>query len=213
MTFRFHSQRPPHLAEMAVNLFAPAEQAESILGDLREEFSQVGSKSGREIARRWYWRQSLLTIVQLAGSGFRSEPWSTAAVLIAGFLLLRTVHRLPGLALDVLTDRYLMYWSNHFHAYLWLLKGLWLEYLMGSLFTGCVIALVAKRREMAATMTLALILSAMAIVGTVWAVVITADTSYLWNLPWSFADPFTIVVGGVIVRMHRSSAKTQSTAA
>jgi len=213
MTFQFHSNRPPRLAELAVNLFAPAEQAESILGDLHEEFSQVGSKSGREIARRWYWRQSLLTIVQFAGRGFRSEPWSTAAVVIGGFLLLRTVHRLPGLVLDVVTDRYLMYWSNHFHAYLWVLKGLWIEYLMGSLFTGCVIALVAKRREMVATMTPALILSAMAVVGAVWAVVITADASYLWNLLWSFADPFAIVVGGVIVRVHRSSAKTRPSVA
>src|ERR1700722_9235451 len=128
-------------------------------------------------------------------------------------LLLRTVHRLPGLVLDVVTDRYLTYWSNHFHAYLWVLKGLRIEYLMGSLFTGCVIALVAKRREMVATMTLALILSAMAVVGTVSGVVITGDSSYLWTLLWSFGDPFAIVVGGVIVRMHRSSAKTRFSAA
>jgi hypothetical protein len=213
MTYQLHSNRPPCLAELAVSLFAPSEQAESILGDLHEEFSQVGSKSGRDIARRWYWRQSFLTIVQLAGSGFRCEPWSTVAVVLAGFLLLRTVHRLPGLVLDVVTDRYLIYWSSHFHAYLWVLKGLWIEYLMGSLFTGCVIALLAKRREMVATMTLAFILSAMVVVGTVWAVVITTDASYLWNLIWSFADPFAIVIGGVIVRMHRSSAKTRPSAA
>jgi len=213
MIFQFHSNRPPRLAELTVNLFASAEQAESILGDLHEEFSVVGSKSGRAIARRWYWRQSLMTIVQLAGSGFRSEPWFTAAVVMGGFLLLRTVHRLPGLVLDVVTDRYLMYWSNHFHAYLWILKGLWIEYLMGSLFTGCVTALVAKGREMMATMTLALILTAMATVGTVGAVVFTADASYLWNLLWSFADPFAILVGGGIVRMHRSSAKTRPSVA
>ncbi len=213
MIFQFHSNRPPRLAELTVNLFASAEQAESILGDLHEEFSVVGSKSGREIARRWYWRQSLLTIVQLAGSGFRSEPWSAAAVVMGGFLLLRTVHRLPGLVLDVVTDRYLMYWSNHFHAYLWILKGLWIEYLMGSLFTGCVTALVAKGREMMATMTLALILTAMAIVGTVGVAVFTADASHLWNLLWSFADPFAILVGGGIVRMHRSSAKTRPSVA
>jgi hypothetical protein len=102
-----------------------------------------------------------------------------------------------------------MYWSNHFHAYLWVLKGLWIEYLMGSLFTGCVIALVAKRREMAATMTLAIILSAMAVVGTVWAATITGDASYLWNLSRQFADPFAIVVGGVIVRSRRSAAITR----
>jgi hypothetical protein len=213
MTFQFHSNRPPRLAELAVNLFAPAEQAESILGDLHEEFLQVSSRSGREISRRWYWRQTLRTTVHLTGSAFRCAPWSTVAVIIGGFLLLRIAHRLPSLVLDVVTDRYLMYWSNHFHAYLWVLKGLWIEYLMGSLFTGCVIALVAKRREIVATMTLALILCAMAVVGTVRAVAITGDASYLWSLLWQFPDPFAIVVGGVIVRMHRSAAGTRPSAA
>ena len=54
-----------------------------------------------------------------------------------------------------------MYWSNHFQAYLWVLKGLPIEYLMGSMFVGCLVALAAKGREMVATMTLSLILCAM----------------------------------------------------
>lgn len=38
--------RPARLAAWLVELFASAEQAESILGDLHEEFSDVASKSG-----------------------------------------------------------------------------------------------------------------------------------------------------------------------
>lgn len=49
--------RPPRLGTWLVELFASAEQAESILGDFHEEFSDVVSKSGVLAARRWYWRQ------------------------------------------------------------------------------------------------------------------------------------------------------------
>jgi hypothetical protein len=55
--------RPPRLAAWLVNLFASVEDAESILGDLHEEFSDIVSKSGVVPARRWYWRQSVKTIV------------------------------------------------------------------------------------------------------------------------------------------------------
>lgn len=38
--------RPSRFPAWPVELFASAEQAESILGDLQEEFSEVASKSG-----------------------------------------------------------------------------------------------------------------------------------------------------------------------
>lgn len=212
MTRPLSSKKPPRLAVWAVNLFAPTDQAESILGDLHEEFSQVGSKSGSYVARSWYWHQSLWTIAHLAGGGFRGAPWSTAATVIAGFLLLRFAHGLPDELLTVVTDKYLMYWSNHFQAYLWVLKGLPLEYLMGSLFTGCVVGLAAKGREMIATMTQALILCAMSAAGAVWLLAQTGDASFFWNLPWFFTDPAAIVIGGVIARKLRSGAATRVSA-
>jgi hypothetical protein len=212
MTSQAYFVRPPRLAVWAVNLFAPPEQAESILGDLHEEFSQVGSTSGVDVARNWYWRQSLRTIAHLAGGGFRGAPWSTAAAVIGGFVLLRFVHGLPDKLLTAVTDKYLMYWSNHFPAYLWVLKAMPIEYLMGSLFTGCIVALVARGREMVATMTLALILCAMGTAGAVWLLAHTEDTSILWNLPWFFTDPVAIVIGGVIARELRSTAATHASA-
>jgi hypothetical protein len=44
--------QPPRLAVWLVNLFTPYEQAESIPGDLFEEFSAVAPKSGVASARR-----------------------------------------------------------------------------------------------------------------------------------------------------------------
>jgi hypothetical protein len=37
--------RPPHLATWLVELFASVGQAESILGDLHEEFSEIASRA------------------------------------------------------------------------------------------------------------------------------------------------------------------------
>jgi hypothetical protein len=58
--------RPPRLAAWLVELFTSVEQAECILGDLAEEFSDLASRSGAVHARRWYWRQSLKTITPIA---------------------------------------------------------------------------------------------------------------------------------------------------
>jgi hypothetical protein len=61
---------------------------------------------------------------------------------------------------------------------------------------------------MVATMTLSLILCAMAVASFAWIVAATGDVSFLWNLPEQFADPLAVVLGGVIVRTRRSAATT-----
>jgi hypothetical protein len=213
MTRQLNSKKPPQLAAWAVKLFAPADQAESILGDLHEEFLQIGSKSGTVAARGWYWRQILTTIAHFAGSGFRGAPWSTAGAVIAGFFLLRFAHGLPDKLLTVLTDKYLMYWSNHFPAYLRLLKVMPIGFVIGSVFTGCIVALAARGREMIATMMLALVVCGMTTAGLVWALAtLPGATSLLWNLPWLYSDPATIVLGGVIVQKLRSAAAMRASA-
>lgn len=97
--------QPPSVAVWLVNLFAPAEKGESILGDLTEEYSQLASKSGVAVARRWYWRQTATTVAPLAATGFRAAPWSTAAVVAVGFLLLRFVSGLPERAIFAVLER------------------------------------------------------------------------------------------------------------
>jgi hypothetical protein len=87
MTSKPYLIQPPRIAVWLLNLFALTEGAESILGDLLEEFSLLVSKSGASSARRWYWRQTIKTVPQLAGVGFRTAPWMTTAAVIGGFLL------------------------------------------------------------------------------------------------------------------------------
>ncbi len=62
MTTQPHLVQPPRIAVWLLSLFALAEKAESILGDLLEEFSLLVSKSGTASARRRYWRQTIKTV-------------------------------------------------------------------------------------------------------------------------------------------------------
>jgi hypothetical protein len=195
---------PPRVASWLIDLFGPAKEAESILGDLLEEFTQLASKSGVAFARRWYWRQTARTIAHLADSGFRHAPRSTAAAVVGGFFLHRFVSGLPNKLLSAVTDRYLAFWSTHFKAYLWMLNGMPIEHLIGSMFVGCVVALVAKGREMIATMTLALLFCTLIGAAIVWVATHRA-VDVAWML-WSCADPIAIVVGGAIVRTRRLSS-------
>jgi hypothetical protein len=197
--------RPPRIATWFVKLFASAEE-ESILGDLLEEYSDLASKSGVPFARRWYWRQTVKTILHLGGTGFRGAPWSTAVAVIGGFVLHRFISGLPDKILSTVTDRYLAFWSTHFNAYVWMLNGMSIEHLIGAMFVGCVVALVAKGREMIATLTLALVLCVLIGAAFVW-IATHRPMDVAWML-WSCADPLAIVIGGAIVRMRRSAAAT-----
>ena len=153
--------QPPRIAAWLISLFTSDKEAEAVPGDLLEEFSQVSSQSGVAFGRKWYWRQTARTVTHLAVAAFRSAPWLMAAVVAGGFWLHGFVSRLPDKLLGIVTDRYLMFWSAHFQAYLWVLRGLLIEHLVLSMFVGCIVALAAKGREMAATMALALIFCAM----------------------------------------------------
>jgi hypothetical protein len=207
MTSQAYSVHPPRIATWLVSLFAPTgEEAESILGDLQEEFPQLASKSGIPFARKWYWRQTMKTIAHLFGAGFRDAPWSVAAAVVGGFLLLRFVTGLPDKLLSAVTDRYLAFWSTHFKAYIWMLNGMGIAHLTAVTFAGCVVALVAKGREMVATITLALVICALHGSALVW-IGMHQPIDVAWIL-WSCADPLAIVLGGAIVRSHRSAAKT-----
>ncbi len=215
MTSQAYFVQPPRIATWLLNLFTPGEEAESILGDLLEEFSHLTSKSGPLFARRWYWRQTVKTIAHLFGTGFRIAPWSTSAAVVGGYLLGSFVHGLPDKVLSVVTDRYLGYWSNHFKAYMFLATdGMWIAHLILSMFVGCIVALAAKGKEMVATMTLGIVLCAM--VGVAYFASVAKhwpmDLALSWML-FQCAGPFAMIVGGVIVRTHRSAARTRPSSA
>ena len=203
MTSQAYFVHPPRIAVWLVHLFSPPDEA--IVGDLLEEFSHLASKSGVAFARRWYWRQTVKTIAYLFVSGFQAAPWSTTAAVIGGFLLHTFVSGLPHKVLSAVTDKYLMYWSTHFNAYMfWATNGVLIGHLIGSFLVGSVVALAAKGREMIATTTLALVLCSL--IGSAWVwVAMHQPMDIRWML-LSCADPCAIVVGGTIVRMRRSAA-------
>ena len=205
------STEPPRIAAWLVGLFISDKEAESIPGDLLEEFSQLAAKSGGAVARRWYWRQTLKTVVHLGVTAFKSAPWLTTAAVVGGALLLRLVSGLPDKLLAAVTDRYLVYWSNHFKAYMLLATdGMMIAHFLGSMFVGCMVALAAKGREMVAALTLGLILTALGIAASlVW----LSRTGDGWPLVLQGADTLALLIGGAIVRMRRSTPKTLPTGA
>ena len=194
--------RPPWLATWLVELFASADLAESIIGDLHEEFSDIVSKSGIVAAQRWYWRQGAKTIFHLAGAASRGAPWLIAGAVFLGFVLRRYTFSMPEHIVVAILRAQRPYSNLHYRFYVWQINyGMPLVHAIMSMLVGCFIALFAKRREMVATVGLALVLCAL--IGA--AVVRVAsprplDVVWLW---WSFADPLATILGGVIVREFR----------
>ncbi len=205
--------RPPLIAAWLIELVTPHEQAESIPGDLLEEFSDLASKSGLASARRWYWRQSVKTIAHLAGAGFRVAPWSIAGAVVMGYLLRWFSAGLPEqVIVGVLhfrrhhvTPYYT--WAQAQTYLLWLNSGIWIGHLLLSLFIGCFVAVVARGSEMVAATALGLLCGAMNGVGFLVLVARhSPENAYLAPfLVHQFVGSIMIVIGGVIVRESRSA--------
>ena len=150
--------RPPRFGAWLVSLFGSSQQAESILGDLAEEFSDIASKSGVASARRWHWRQSLKTIAHLAGSSFRTAPWSIAGVVLLGFLLRRFDFQLPERIIVAILRAQRPYSNLHYGVYVWLVTyGIPIVGIIQMILIGCIVAAFAKGREIVATTTLSIV--------------------------------------------------------
>ena len=203
MTSQPFSDQPPRLAVWLVNLFTIPDDAEAIVGDLLEEFSHLASTSGVVFARRWYWRQALKTIVHLIGTAYRAAPWWTSAGVAGGMLAHRLLWRLVEPTIFAVLVRYQIP-EHHFNVYVFFAStGLDIAYLIVFLFEGCIAAIVAKEREMAAATTLSLIYAALC--GTAVVSWVVQGHFALSRLTWDFADTFAILIGGAIVRTQRSA--------
>jgi hypothetical protein len=200
---------PPRMAAWLLTLFTSSEEDEGITGDLLEEFNQLASKSGVAFARSWYWRQTLKSLLHLAGTGFRSAPWSTAAVVIGGFLLMKFASGLPEQAIAAAVNRTSFY-ERHFGAYMfWMTDGIDLGHIVLAGLVGSIVALAARGREMITTITLASVGCVMTVAAlVVW--ISRGQDMVLWRLFWSVADSLSIVIGGMIVRSRRSGKTTLS---
>lgn len=210
--------QPPRLAVWLLNLLAPNEQSESILGDLLEEFSDIASKSGMPFARRWYWRQSARTVAHLIGSGFRCGPWRIVGAVLGGYLLyFLCVGRLEQDVVVVVLnfgrhahDNPYYTWSQA-QARLRLIEyGGWAVHFLLWLFIGGIVAMAVKGREMVAAITLAFVLWVQAM-----AFFLVWSARHGPFLPLHLIAPLSgsvmIVVGGGIVRRIRSAAAPRPT--
>lgn len=201
------SPRPPRLATWLVSLLVSSEQAESILGDLAEEFSDIASKLGVASARRWYWRQSLKTIAHLAGSSFRTAPWSLAGVVLLGFLLRWFSAVFPERVVIAILRAQRPYSNLHYDFYVWLVTwGIPIARVVEMTLIGCIIAAIARGKEMAATITVVAI--SVVIVGWNFFLV-TRNLPPQIPLPWGFllgslANWVATLLGAVIIREIRS---------
>jgi hypothetical protein len=203
-----YAVEPPRVATWLVSLFTLARETESILGDLLEEFSDLASSSGATFARRWYWRQTLKTMVHLVPSAFTVAPWSTAAGVVVGFTARKLLGPLPERMIFAVLERYQVY-EHHFATYMFFAStGIDIGHLITFLCVGCIVAWMAKGTEMAATTVLSLFFAALGVVAFVYLVGKTGRLEFAWRLAWNFADALAIVVGGVVVRLCRFKATT-----
>jgi len=198
---------PPVIAAWLVSLFTPSNNGESLQGDLLEEFSALAKGSGLALARRWYWRQSLKTIASLMGIAFRFAPSSMVCAVAGGFFLLWFGAGVPADVIFAVIHKFPIY-PDHWKAYVfWVTDGILIANLLESILIGCIVALVAKDREMVATITLGLATVALSAGLALWWLA-GQQLDYTFLLPQIvnlLIHTIAIVLGGVIVREFRSS--------
>lgn len=200
---------PPRGAAWLISLFANEEETHLILGDLSEEFSRLELQSGAAIARRWYWRQTLKSLPHIIFSAFQVAPWSTGLAVLAGFLLRRLLARLPDFVTFALVDRFEIH-EHHFGLYRFMAStALDLEHVLIFFLVGCFVALLARKREMAPAILLALFYVALSLVGSTVGAIRTGEYDTLWRLSWYFTDSLAIVLGALAVRTIRPHSTGQ----
>jgi len=207
MTGEFANAGPPRFAVWLVDLFTPASHAESVLGDLYEEFFDLAARSGVAAARRWFWRQSRKTVANLVAAQLVALPWSVTAAVLLGFLLRRFCIRVPEAIIVAILRSQRPYSNLHYHFYIWLVTwGFPIVRIAEFLLVGCIVAAIAKGREMLATTTLSLVSAVF--VAALFSVALPKFPPEA-TVPWpllvaNVEDWMAIVLGGILVRTMRS---------
>lgn len=210
MTSQLPPVEPPPIAVWLIRLFALVDKAESIPGDLMEEFSLLASKSGVSTARNWYWRQTIKTVPRLAGSAFRTVPWTIVTAVVGALVLRLLCGRLVGYLIFRVVHRYGVFVADH-HVAVYLVYNV--ELLTRFVLIGLIVALVSREREVVATATVALVFAASVVVGSTYGAITHGIDPIFWRLTSYLVDLFVIVLAGAIVRSHRLAPKSRPSAA
>jgi hypothetical protein len=198
--------RPPRSAGWIVERFVGGRHAESVPGDLAEEFIAVAARIGPAAARRWYWRQAGKTIPHLVWSQLRLAPISTTAMVFAGLALLGVVDLGFRMGARALLSRYSVY--EHISAgWFWRMVDAG-RFVIGPIAIGWLMARMAKGREMAVT---SLVGVALAVVfvwnAAVIALYLQSSPPGTWRNPivvdvihHGVTVPLSVLIGGIVRR-------------
>src|SRR5215831_12426387 len=207
--------QPPRIAVWLVGLFIVEEQTGMQRQILDERFSDMASRCGTGCASRWYWSQSLKTIAGLAGRGFQTAPWLIVVTTLSGALLLQFVtgnlQRVIMESISLLNQHVTPYYdSKHAASHIfWMYYTVFVGSLLLSLIIGSFVAMVAKRREMIATMTLSFI-SLIVTVTEFWVLVaIRAPVNPVFFprlLIHQIGASLLMIISGIVVREIKSAA-------
>jgi hypothetical protein len=193
-------------------MFLPADIAEPIRGDLQEEFGKISATLGARPAVRWYWRQVAATIFQTAAAA----PLRTIGAVLAGQWMIGAITGYLTHAIQGVLDANRMYEVDP-NAYLfWVKFPNQIGRMAVCAAVGAIVALFARRAEMPAVTTLALVQLAMFLMAAVSLIV--AGRLEWWApwfasmAPWNALCAGAIFGGGAAVHIRRRSVWLRSLA-
>jgi len=198
--------QPPQIAAWLVGLFITEEQTGE-QEQTPDKFSDMALRYGSG------WKQSAKTIAGHIAREFRTPPWLIIGAAFGGALLFYqgTEHLELTRVITILNHHVTPYYDPRGIARreFWMQNTLLIISLLESLIVGCLVAGVAKRREMIATMSLSFI-SLVMIVTEFWVLVaIRAPVNPVF-FPHILIDQLgaslLMIIGGLIVRELRSAA-------
>jgi len=212
------TSKPPRLAVSLVELFAPIDSAEGVLGDLEEEFVGQLARSGLRAARHWYWRQALRTTLHLLWGAVRVAPWLTTALVLASFIGASLLYGVLNRGVIRLVGQIPI---NDYNTAVWSWRAAALVRLVAvPLALGWSIAVVARGREMVITTLVAGLLVAILF----WNLAVVAHYLVSRGLParvvydrffqilqLGMTFPLGLVIGGMLRRRRQIHASRIAT--
>ena len=205
MTSQSHFVQPPRLAVWLLTLFALDDEAESILGDLLEEFTLLASSSGI-LSPQMVLVIDIKNRLRRLRTTASVRPRSTMVAVLGGFSIRGAVAGRVEPAILSALERYQVY-QHHLRMYTFFAStGIDIGDFITFPFVGFVVAFVAKGREMVATMSLGLFWGALTVASFPAVVMQSGYGTALSRVMVYFADSLAIVIAGMIVRTHRLRA-------